>query len=92
VTPTGIKIGQAAIKEWVDETLKISLRQAKSPVTKCIVDGNLRLSVGNWSDEGPQGAHVSGFWSSVETKQGSAWKVSVNMYNMKPPLPTTKAQ
>jgi ketosteroid isomerase-like protein len=91
-TPTGIRVGQAAVRERVKDILKAGLKGQSNSVTKCFTDGNLRWSVGEWGVETPQG-HGSGFWTSIEAKQGNTWKIANLTWNVTPPPePTNKQQ
>ncbi len=86
VTPMGVRVGPAAVKERIEDSIKRGITHAVIPVTKCVVDDNLRWSIGDWSYEFPQG-HMSGFWTLIEAKQGNTWKIKNLTYNMTPPPP-----
>jgi ketosteroid isomerase-like protein len=87
VTPEGIKVGLASIKERVEGSIK-QLKNADIVATKCDVDGDFRWSSGTWKAESSQGP-AGGFWTALETKHGDAWKMRNLTYNLTPP-PATK--
>ena len=87
VTPEGIKLGLAAIKERVEGSIK-QLKNADIVATKCDVDGDFRWSSGTWKAESSQGP-AGGFWTALENKRGDAWKMRNLTYNLTPP-PATK--
>jgi ketosteroid isomerase-like protein len=88
VTPEGIKVGPAAIKERVEGTLK-QLKNAVIIATKCDVGNVFRWSSGTWKAESPQGP-AGGFWTAIETKHGGAWKIHNLTYNYLAPPPPAK--
>jgi ketosteroid isomerase-like protein len=86
VTPEGIRVGPAAVKERVEGMLKDKMSNLTIVPTKCEGDGSLRWSSGTWKNDTMHGP-VSGFWTAIEVKEGSSWKMQNLTYNMTLPPP-----
>jgi ketosteroid isomerase-like protein len=90
VTPEGIRVGPAAVKERVEGQKKAGDKNTVITATKCNIEGSTRWSAGEWKSEPPQGS-VSGFWTAIETKDGNTWKMVSLTYNVTmPPPPANK--
>jgi ketosteroid isomerase-like protein len=86
VTPDGIRVGPAAVKERLDESIKEGWKRDSVIVaTKCDSDGPVRWSSGSWKRTSPQGSPVSGFWTAIEVKGGNEWKIQNLTFNLTPP-------
>ena len=48
VSPEGIRVGPAAIKERIEREIKAGIKQAVITATKCNVEGSTRWSAGDW--------------------------------------------
>ena len=83
VTPDGIKAGQAAIKERIDQAIK-QLKNLVIVVTKCDVTTDVKWSSGTWKAESPQGP-VGSLFTVIQAKNGDTWKIQNNTFNV--PLP-----
>jgi ketosteroid isomerase-like protein len=85
VTPGGIRVGPAAVKERLDEEIKEGWKKDLVIVaTKCDSEGAVRWSSGSWKQTSPQGP-VGGFWTAIEVTDGSRWKLQNLTYNLTPP-------
>jgi ketosteroid isomerase-like protein len=85
VTPEGIRVGPAAVKERVEGSFKAGMKkQVVITATKCNVEGATRWSAGDWKNDTTQGP-VGGFWTAIEAKNGDAWKIQNLTYNLTPP-------
>jgi ketosteroid isomerase-like protein len=84
VMQTGIRVGAAAVKERVENNLKHGMKYAAVTVTKCDIDGDIRIAAGEWSGEMQQ-EPISGFWTSIERKDGGTWKMINLTANRTPP-------
>jgi ketosteroid isomerase-like protein len=90
VTPEGIRVGPAAVKERVERGVKEDKMSNMTIVaTKCDGDNSLRWSSGTWKAESSHGP-VSGFWTAIEAKEGNSWKMQNLTYNVTPPPPPAK--
>ncbi len=86
VTPTGIRVGPAAVKKRLDEAIKDGWKEdLVIATTKCDIEGAFRWSSGSWNRTSPQGSSVSGFWTAIEVKDGNSWKIQNLTYNLTPP-------
>lgn len=86
VTPDGIVVGPAAVKERLDKGLKQGWKKDLVIVaTKCDIEGAVRWSSGSWKQTSPQGSSVGGFWTAIEVKDGNAWKMQNLTFNQTPP-------
>jgi ketosteroid isomerase-like protein len=84
VTPEGIRVGPAAVKERLDESIKEGWKQDLVIVaTKCDNEGTVRWSSGSWKRTSPQGP-VCGFWTAIEVKDGEGWKIENLTFNVMP--------
>src|SRR3954453_18794595 len=83
VTPEGIRVGAAAIKDRIEGAMK-QLKDAVIVATKCDVGTTFRWSSGTWKAASSQGS-VGGFWTAIESKDGDAWKIENLTYNTTPP-------
>ncbi|MBV8523557.1 MAG: nuclear transport factor 2 family protein [Acetobacteraceae bacterium] len=89
VTPEGIRVGPAAVKERVEGSFKAGMKkQLVITATKCKIEGATRWSVGDWKNDTTEGP-VGGFWTAIETKEGDTWKMLNLTYSVTPP-PTNK--
>ena len=85
VTPDGIRVGPAAVKERPDEDIKEGWKKDLVIVaTKCDSEGAVRWSSGSWKQTSPQGP-VGGFWTAIEVKGGNGWKLQNLTINLTPP-------
>ncbi|MBV8402468.1 MAG: nuclear transport factor 2 family protein [Acetobacteraceae bacterium] len=85
VTPDGIRLGPAAIKNRLDEGIKEGWKRDLAIVpTKCDIEGAVRWSSGSWNQTSPQGP-VAGFWTAIEVKDGDGWKMQNLTFNLTPP-------
>jgi ketosteroid isomerase-like protein len=85
VTPDGIRVGPAAVKERLDESIKEGWKQDLVIVaTKCDEEGTVRWLSGSWKRTSPQGP-VAGFWTAIEVKDGEDWKIQNLTFNLTPP-------
>lgn len=85
VTPDGIRVGPATVKERLDEEIKEGWKQDLVVVaTKCESDGAVRWSSGSWKQTSPEG-RVGGFWTAIDVKDGNGWKMHNLTYNLTPP-------
>ena len=85
VTPAGIRLGPAAVKERLDEGFKEGNKNDLLIVaTKCDIEGAVRWSSGSWNQTSPRGP-VSGFWTVIEVKDGLGWKMQNLTFNLTPP-------
>jgi ketosteroid isomerase-like protein len=86
VTPDGIRVGPAAVKERLDEDFKDGWKKdAVIVATKCDIEGAVRWSSGSWKQTSPQGSSVGGFWTAIEVKDGNGWKLQNLTFNLTPP-------
>jgi ketosteroid isomerase-like protein len=89
VTPEGIRVGPAAVKERVEGAINTAgMKHAVIPATKCNIEGAARWSAGDWKSDSTQGP-VGGFWTAIEMKEGNTWKMVNLTYSVTPP-PTNK--
>jgi ketosteroid isomerase-like protein len=86
VSPQGIRVGPAAVKERVDASKKAGVKNSVITASKCNVEGPLRWSSGDWKTESPQGP-ASGFWTAIEMKDGDTWKMINLTFNVTVPPP-----
>jgi ketosteroid isomerase-like protein len=87
VSPAGITVGPAAVKERVESSInKAGMKTAVITTTKCNVDGTSKWSAGEWKSTTPQGP-VAGYWTAIEAKDGDTWKIHNLTYNTTPPPP-----
>ena len=85
VTPDGIRVCPAAVKERLDESIKEGWKQDSVIVaTKCDSEGTVRWSSGSWKRTSPQGP-VGGFWTAIQVKDGEGWKIQNLTFNPTPP-------
>jgi ketosteroid isomerase-like protein len=84
VMQTGIRVGPAAVKERVENNLKRGVKYAAVTPTKCDIDGDIRIAAGEWNGEMQQ-EPISGFWTSIERKDGGTWKMINLTANRTPP-------
>jgi ketosteroid isomerase-like protein len=85
VTPGGITVGPAAVKERVETSInKAGMKTAVITTTKCNVDATLKWSAGEWKSTTPQGP-VGGYWTAIEAKDGDTWKIHNLTFNLTPP-------
>jgi ketosteroid isomerase-like protein len=91
VTPGGIRIGPAAVKERLEGQKKAGDKNTVITAAKCNIEGSTRWSAGDWKSEPPQGP-VSGFRTAIEAKDGNTWKMVSLTWNvtMPPPPPANK--
>jgi ketosteroid isomerase-like protein len=88
VTPDGIVVGPAAVKERLDQGFKEGWKKDLVIVaTKCDIEGAVRWSSGSWKQTSPQGSSVGGFWTAIEVKDGNDWKMQNLTFNQTPPPP-----
>lgn len=86
VTPDGIRVGPAAVKERLDGEIKEGWKKDLVIVaTKCDSEGAVRWSSGSWKQTSPQGSPVGGFWTAIEVKDGNGWKLQNLTFNLTPP-------
>jgi ketosteroid isomerase-like protein len=89
VTPAGIRVGPAAVKERVEANItKDGEKNLVIIVAKCNIEGALRWSAGEWKSDLPQGT-VGGFWTAIEAKNGITWKIQNLTFSVTPPPPPT---
>jgi hypothetical protein len=82
VTPDGIRVGPAAVKERLDESIKEGWKQDSVIVaTKYDSEGTVRWSSGSWKRTSPQGP-MGGFWTAIEVKDGEGWKIQNLTFNL----------
>ena len=87
VTPVGIRVGPAAVKERVEESIgKEGGKNLVIDVAKCNIEGGLRWSAGDWKGDSRQGT-MGGFWTAIEAKSGSSWKIENLTFSETPPPP-----
>ena len=84
VTPGGIRVGPAAVKERIEEGLKAGGKNIIIIATQCDIENAYRFSSGSWKDETAQGL-LSGFWTLIEVKDGGGWKIRNLTFNLTPP-------
>ena len=89
VITTGIRVGPALVKERIEADLKQGVKYKDTTATKCDVDGDIRISAGDWNAESEQGP-FGGFWTAVERKDGGSWKIINLTGNITLPPPPTK--
>ena len=85
VTPAGIRVGPAAVKERVDEGIKQAKPDLVIVATKCDIEGAIRWSSGSWKWTSAQHGAEGGFWTVIEVKDGNGWKMQNLTYNLTPP-------
>lgn len=86
VTPDGIVVGPAAVKERLDQSLKAGWKKDLVIVTtKCDIEGAVQWSSGSWKRTSPQGSSVGGFWTAIDVKDGNEWKIQNLTFNQTPP-------
>ena len=86
VTPDGIRLGPAAVKNRLDEGFKEGWKKDLVIVpTKCNIEGAVRWSSGSWNQTSPQGSSVGGFWTVIEVEDGNGWKLQNLTFNQTPP-------
>jgi hypothetical protein len=49
VSPEGIRVGPAAIKECIEQEIKAGIKQAVINATKCNIEGSTRWPAGDWN-------------------------------------------
>jgi ketosteroid isomerase-like protein len=85
VTPDGIQVGPAAVKERLDQDIKDGWKKDLVIVaTKCDIEGAVRWSSGSWKQTSPQGP-AGGFWTAIEVKHRNGWKLQNLTFNLTPP-------
>lgn len=84
VLPGGVRVGPALVKARIEDALKNGVKYADITATKCDVEGDIRISAGNWNAQNQQGM-VGGFWTAVEKKDGGTWKMINLTANITPP-------
>jgi ketosteroid isomerase-like protein len=88
VMETGIRVGPTAVKERLEDNLKRGVKFPAITSTKCDIDGDIRISAGDWKGESPQGS-FGGFWTAIERKDGGKWKM-INLTANTTPPPASK--
>lgn len=84
VTPTGIRVGQAAVEQRIEDGIKQGWKNAVITTTICNIEGPIRISAGGWTNHTPQGS-ARGFWTGIEKKLHNTWKLVNLTFNMTPP-------
>ena len=86
VSPGGVISGQEAIKARVAQGIKNDGPDSlKITSQKCVVDGPIRWSVGQWQNVTANPA--SGCWTLIETKSSGTFKIKNLTYSLTPPPP-----
>jgi len=84
VMPGGVRVGAALVKARVEDALKNGVKYADITATKCDIEGDIRISAGDWNARNQQGP-AGGFWTAIEKKDGGTWKMINLTANVTPP-------
>jgi len=91
VTPDGTLYGRAAVERNLAEALKVFSNIKLKLDQVHVINDRANQSTGTWSGtiQTPNGAvPENGFWGVTDVRDGSAWKASLDVYNMAaPPTP-----
>jgi uncharacterized protein (TIGR02246 family) len=91
VAPEGTLFGRTAIQKMYEQDLK-SVTAEPAKLDRVIMLGDkVRLRFGTWSgmlnaSDGPP-IHVKGYWTTTDVRDGDAWKIRLESYNVTMPPP-----
>ncbi len=94
ITPAAIQSGRAEIEKSLAVLMTLNPRESVAKVVDAHVSGNEAWADGTWSITlsvtGNDALHQTGFWAIVYDRDGDAWKIRLEIFNITPPPPPPK--